>query len=68
MSSNSNVQKSLISQDKSLTLVAPTETSRSHKATSKHIQTLLQSSKTYQDRSIDAIRKEQERESCNNCG
>ena len=68
-SRNPDVQKSLISRDKSLTLAAAIEIARSHEATSKHMKTLAGSSKSHQeDRSIDAIRKEQERESCNNCG
>ena len=39
-SRNPDVQKSLISRDKSLTLAAATETARSHEATSKHMKTL----------------------------
>ena len=68
-SRNPDVQKSLISRDKSLTLAAAIEIARSHEATSKQMKTLAGSSKSHQeDRSIDAIRKEKERESCNNCG
>jgi len=68
-SRNPDVQKSLISRDKSLTLAAAIETARSYEATSKHMKTLAGSSKSHQEgRSIDAIYKEQERESCNNCG
>ena len=39
-SNNSDIQKSLISRDKSLTLVVATEIARSHEATSKHMKTL----------------------------
>jgi len=68
-SRNPDVQKSLISRDKSLTLVAAIETARSHEGKSKHMKTLAGSSESHQeDRSIDAIHKEQEREFCNNCG
>ena len=68
-SRNPNVQKSLISRDKSLTLAATVETARSHEATSKHMKTLAGRSESHQeDRSINAIHKEQEREFCNNCG
>ena len=68
-SRNPDVQKSLISRDKSLTLAAAIEIARSHEATSKHMKTLAGSSRNFQkDRSINAIRREQERESCNNCG
>lgn len=68
-SRNPDVQKSLISRDKSLTLVAAIETARSHEGKSKHMKTLAGSSESHQEgRSIDAIYKEQERESCNNCG
>ena len=58
-SNNSDIQKSLISR----------EIARSHEATSKHMKTLAGGSKSHQeDRSIYAIRKEQEREFCHNCG
>ena len=68
-SSNADIQKSLISRDKSLTLVVAIEIARSHEATSKHMKTLVGGSKSHQeDRSIDAIRKEHEREFCYNCG
>ena len=68
-SRNSDIQKSLISRDKSLALAAAIEIARSHKATSKHMKTLAGSSKSYQeDRGIYAIHKEQEREFCNNYG
>ena len=68
-SRNPDVQKSLISRDKSLTLAAAIEIARSHEATSKHMKTLAGSSRNFQeDRSINAIRREQEREFCNNCG
>ena len=68
-SSNADVQKSLISRDKSLTLAVAIEVARSHEATSKHMKTLAGGSKSHQeDRSIDAIRKEHEREFCHNCG
>ena len=68
-SRNPDIKKSLINRDKSLTLAAAIEIARSHEATSKHMKTLAESSKSYQeDRSIDAISKEQEREFCNNCG
>ena len=68
-SRNPDIKKSLINRDKSLTLVAAIEIARSHEATSKHMKTLVVSSKSYQeDRSIDAISKEQESEFCNNCG
>ena len=64
-----DVQKYLIGQDKSLTLAGAIEIARSHKATSKHMKTLAGSSKSLQEnRSVDAIHKEQVRESCNNCG
>ena len=67
-SRNPDVQKSLISREKSLTLTAAIETARSYEATSKHMKTLAESSESHQEgRSIDAIYKEQERESCNNC-
>ena len=66
---NPDVQKSLIGRDKSLTLAGAIEIARSHEATSKHMKTLAESSESHQeDRSVDAIHKEQERESCNNCG
>ena len=59
-SRNPDGQKSLISRDKSLTLAAATETARSHEATSKHLKTLAGSSESHrEDRSIDAIHKEQ---------
>ena len=32
------------------------------------MKTLAESSESHQDRSVDAIHNEQERESCNNCG
>ena len=68
-SKNPDVQKSLIGRDKSLTLAGAIEIARSHEATSKHMKTLAVSSESHQeDRSVDAIHKEQERESCNNCG
>ena len=68
-SKNPDVQKSLIGRDKSLTLAGAIEIARSHEATSKHMKTLAGSSESHQeDRSVDAIHKEQERESCNNCG
>ena len=68
-SRNPDIKKSLINRDKSLTLAAAIEIARSHEATSKHVKTLAVSSKSYQeDRSIDAISKDQEREFCNNCG
>ena len=68
-SNNSDIQKSLISRDKSLTLAIAIEIARSHEATSKHMKTLAGGSKSHQDdRSINAIRKEQEREFCQNCG
>ena len=68
-SNNSDVQKSLISRDKSLTLPVAIEIARSHEATSKHKKMLAGGSKSHQeDRSIYAIRKEQEREFCHNCG
>ena len=68
-SSNADIQKSLISRDKSLTLAVAIENSKSHEATSKNIKTLAGGSKIDQeDRSINSIRKEQEREFCNNCG
>ena len=68
-SSNPDVQKSLISRDKSLTLAAAIEIARSHEATSKHMKRLAGSSRNFQeDRSINAIPREQEREFCNNCG
>ena len=68
-SNNSDIQKSLISRDKSLTLAVAIEIARSHEATSKHMKTLAGGSKSHQeDRSIYAIRKEQEREFCHNCG
>ena len=68
-SSNADVQKSLISRDKSLTLGVAIEIARSHEATSKPMKTLAGSSKSHQeDRSVDAICKEQEREFCDNCG
>ena len=68
-SKNPDVQKSLIGRDKSLTLVGAIEIARSHEATSKHMKTLAGSSESHQeDRSVDAIHKEQEREFCNNCG
>ena len=68
-SSNADVQKSLISRDESLTLAVAIEIARSHEATSKHLKTVPGGSKSHQeDRSIDAIRKEQEREFCHNCG
>jgi len=44
-SRNPDVQKSLISRDKSLTLTAAIETARSYEATSKHMKTLAGSSK-----------------------
>ena len=68
-SNNSDIQKSLISRDKSLTLAVAIEIARSHEATSKDMKTLAGGSKSHQeDRSIHAIRKEQEREFCHNCG
>ena len=68
-SKNPDVQKSLITRDKTLTLAAAIEIVRSHEATSKHMKTLTEHSKSYQDgRNIDSIRQEQEREFCNNCG
>ena len=68
-SKNPDVQKSLIGRDKSLTLAGAIEIARSHEATSKHMKTLAGSSESHQeDRSVDAIHKEQERKSCNNCG
>ena len=68
-SKNPDVQKSLIGRDKSLTLAGAIEIARSHEATSKHMKTLAGSSKSHlEDRSVDAIHKEQERESYNNCG
>ena len=68
-SKNPDVQKSLVGQDKSLTLAGAIEIARSHEATSKHMKTLAGSSESHQeDRNVDAIQKEQERESCNNCG
>ena len=68
-SKNLDVQKSLIGRDKSLTLAGAIEIARSQEATSKHMKTLAGSSESHQeDRSVDAIHKEQERESCNNCG
>ena len=68
-SSNGDIQKSLISRDKSLTLAVANEIARSHEAASKHMKTLAGGSKSHQeDRSINAIRKEQEREFCHNCG
>ena len=65
-----DVQKSLITRDKTLTLAAAIEIARSHEATSKHMNTLTaEHSQSYQDgRNIDSIRQEQEREFCNNCG
>ena len=67
-SKNPDVQKSLIGRDKSLNLAGAIEIARSHEATSKHMKTLAGSSESHQeDRSVDAIHKEQERESCNNC-
>ena len=64
-----DVQRSLISRDKSLTLEAAIEIARSHEAISKHMKTLAGSSRNFQeDRIINAIRREQEREFCNNCG
>jgi len=68
-SRNPDVQKSLTSRDKSLILAATTETARRDEATSKHMKTLAGSSKSHrEDRSIDAIRKEQQRKFCDNCG
>ena len=62
-SRNLDVQKSLISRDKLLTLAAAIETARSHEVTSKHMKTLAGSSESHQeDRSVDAIHKEQEKE------
>ena len=67
-SRNPDIQKSLISQDKSLTCAAAIEIARSYKATSKHMKKLAGSSKSYQeDKSIDAIHTGKEREFCNNC-
>lgn len=58
-----------ISRDNSLTLAATIATARSHEATSKHMKTLAGTSESHQeDGSIDAIRKEQKREFCNNPG
>ena len=52
-----------------LTLAAAIEIARSHEATSKHMKTLAGNSRNFQeDRSINAIRRKQEREFCNNCG
>ena len=68
-SRNPDIQKSLISRDKSLTLTAAIETARRYEAASKHMTTLAGSNESHQEgRSIDVIYKEQERESCNNCG
>ena len=51
-----------------MTLAAIIATASSHKTTTKHMKTLAGSSESFQeDRSIDAIHKEQEREFCNNC-
>ena len=62
-SRNPDIQKSLISRDKSLTLTAAIETA------SKHMTTLAGSNESHQEgRRIDVIYKQQERESCNNCG
>ena len=67
-SSNSDIQKSLISRDKSLTLAVAIEIARGHKVASKHVKTLALGSKIHQeDRSINAIRKEQEREFGHDC-
>ena len=64
-----DVQKSPISRDNSLTLAATIATARSHEATSKHMKTLAGTSESHQeDGSIDAIRKEQKKEFCNNLG
>ena len=61
-SKNPDVQKSLITRDKTLTLVAAVEIARSHEATRKHMNTLTEHSKSYQeDKNIDSIRREQER-------
>ena len=66
---NPDVQKSLITRDKTLTLVAAVEIARSHEATRKHMKTLTEHSKSYQeDKNIDSIRREQEKGFCNNCG
>ena len=46
-SRNPDVQKSLISRDKSLTLAAAIEIARSHEATSKHMKTLAGSSRNF---------------------
>lgn len=56
-----------ITRDKTLSLVAAVKIARDHETTSKHMKTLTKNSKNYQEgRNIDAIRKEQEREFCNN--
>ena len=60
--------KCFISQDKSLTLLVAIEIARSHEVTSKHMKMLVGGSKSHQeDRGINAILKEQEREFCHNC-
>ena len=46
-SNNSDVQKSLISRDKSLTLAVAIEIARSLEATSKHMKTLVRGSKSH---------------------
>ena len=59
-SCNGDIQRSLISRDKSLTLAVAIEIG----ATRQQV-----NSKSHEeDRSINAIRKEQEREFCHNCG
>lgn len=56
-----------ITRDKTLSLAAAVEIARGHETTSKHMKTLTENSKSYQEgRNIDYIRKEQEREFCNN--
>ena len=67
-SKNPDVQKSLITRDKMLTLATAVEIARSHEATSKHMKTLTERSTSYQEgKNIDSIRKEQERKFCNKC-
>ena len=68
-SKNPDVQKALITRDKTLTLAAAIVISRSHEATSTHMRALTEQSTSYQEsKNIESIQKEQERGFCNNCG
>ena len=61
-SRNPDVQKALISRDKTLTLAAAVDIARSHEARNKHMRTLVEYSKSYEgDKSINAIQREEQR-------